>query len=64
MTLRELQACVVLRGSKLQPKDKKRVIVETKETEDSSLTMKNVTAAIRLLGSGFFHEEGEEFQDL
>jgi hypothetical protein len=54
MSLSELQAYIVLRGSKLPPEDKKRVIVESKDASDSSLTKKNVTAAIRLLGSGFF----------
>ena len=53
MSLSELQAYIVLRGSKLPPEDKKRVIVESKDASDSSLTMKNVTAAIRLLGSSF-----------
>ena len=56
MTLAELQAYVILRGSKLLPEDKKRVIVETKESKDSELTMKSVTSAIRLLGSGFFQD--------
>ena len=56
MSLSELQAYIVLPGSKLPPEDKKRVIVESKDASDSSLTMKNVTAAIRLLGSGFFQD--------
>ena len=56
MSLSELQAYIVLRGSKLPPEDKKRVIVESKDASDSSLTMKSVTAAIRLLGSGFFQD--------
>ena len=56
MSLSELQAYIVLRGSKLPPEDKKRVIVESKDASDSSLTKKNVTAAIRLLGSGFFFQ--------
>ena len=47
---------MILRGSKLLPEDKKRVIVETKESKDSELTMKSVTSAIRLLGSGFFQD--------
>eukprot|EP00435_Cladocopium_sp_Y103_P067890 s2532_g30.t1 len=56
MSLQELQAYIVLRGSKLAPEDKKRVIVESKDAEGSALTMPNVTSAIRLLGSGFFQE--------
>eukprot|EP00435_Cladocopium_sp_Y103_P014544 s4904_g3.t1 len=56
MTLAELQAYIVLRGSKLAPDDKKRVIVESKDTKDHALAMKDVTSAIRLLGSGFFQD--------
>jgi hypothetical protein len=51
--LKELQAYIVLRGSKLGTDDKKRVIVESKAEEGSQLTMEKVTSAIRLLGSGF-----------
>jgi hypothetical protein len=54
--LKELQAYIVLRGSKLGTDDKKRVIVESKAEEGSQLTMEKVTSAIRLLGSGFFQE--------
>ena len=54
LSLPELQAYIVLRGSKLAPEDEKRVIVDTKVASGSELTMKDVTSAIRLLGSGFF----------
>eukprot|EP00435_Cladocopium_sp_Y103_P029874 s473_g7.t1 len=54
--LKELQAYIVLRGSKLGAEDKKRVIVETKAEQGKQLTMESVTSAIRLLGSGFFQE--------
>ena len=54
--LRELQAYIVLRGSKLGHEDKKRVIVESKAEQGNQLTMDNVTSAVRLLGSGFFQE--------
>ena len=54
--LKELQAYIVLRGSKLGHEDKKRVIVESKAEQGDQLTMDNVTSAIRLLGSGFFQE--------
>eukprot|EP00435_Cladocopium_sp_Y103_P059754 s1023_g21.t1 len=56
VSLEELQAYIVLRGSKLAPEDKKRVIVESKDSAGSALAMKDVTSAIRLLGSGFFQE--------
>eukprot|EP00435_Cladocopium_sp_Y103_P002461 s1210_g1.t1 len=54
--LKELQAYIVLRGSRLGAEDKKRVIVDSKAEEGSQLTMSKVTSAIRLLGSGFFQE--------
>ena len=54
--LRELQAYIVLRGSKLGHEDTKRVIVESKAEQGNQLTMDNVTSAVRLLGSGFFQE--------
>ena len=54
--LKELQAYIVLRGSKLGHEDKKRVIVESKAEQGDQLTMDNVTSAIRFLGSGFFQE--------
>ena len=56
MDLKELQAYIVLRGSKLGADDKKRVIIESKAEEGSQLTMKKVTSDIRLLGSGLFQE--------
>ena len=55
--MKELQAYIVLRGSRLAADDKKRkVIIESKAEEGSQLTMEKVTSAIRLLGSGFFQE--------
>ena len=54
MSLSELQAYIVLRGSKLPPEDKKRVIVESKDASDSSLTMKSVTAAFDSWDQGSF----------
>ena len=54
--LKELQAYIVLRGSKLSADDKKRVIIESKAEAGGQLTMEKVTSAIRLLGSGFFQE--------
>ena len=56
LSLPELQAYIVLRGSRLTPEDKKRVIVDTKVASGGELSMKDVTSAIRLLGSGFFQD--------
>ena len=54
--LAEVQAYITLRGGRLSPEDKKRVLVEAGAEQGSKLEMKKVTAAIRMLGSSFFHE--------
>ena len=54
--LEEIRAYVLLRGSKLAQDDKKRVIVESGAESGGVLDVKRVTAAIRMLGSGFFQE--------
>ena len=54
--LEEIRAYVLLRGSKLANDDKKRVIVESGAESGGALDVKKVTAAIRMLGSGFFQE--------
>ena len=54
--LEEIRAYVLLRGSKLASEDKKRVIVESGAEAGGVLDVKKVTAAIRMLGSGFFQE--------
>ena len=56
MKLEELQAYVVLRGSLLSAEDKKRVLVEAGAEAGSELTMARVSAAVRMLGAGFFQE--------
>ena len=56
VSLQEMQAYIVLRGSKLSSEDKKRVIVESKAEKGGELKMNEVSAAIRMLGSGFFQE--------
>ena len=56
MKLEELQAFIMLRGSKLTADDKKRVIVESGGETSGVLEMKKVTSAVRMLGSGFFQE--------
>ena len=54
--LEEIRSYVLLRGSKLTSEDKKRVLVESGAETGSALTLTKVTAAIRMLGSGFFQE--------
>ena len=57
MTLAEVRAYIVLRGSRLGPEDKKRVIVESgAEDGQGELDIKRVTSAIRMLASGFFQD--------
>ena len=55
-TLEEIQAYVVLRGSTLSNDDKKRVVLESDSAGKGQLEMSKVSASIRLLGAGFFHE--------
>ena len=54
--LEELQAYITLRGSNLSPEDKKRVVIDSQVSTDGKLTIPRVSAAIRMLGAGFFHE--------
>ena len=54
MTIAELQAYVVLRGSQLTAEEKKRVIMDNKVS--GTITMKKVHEAIRVLGASFFNE--------
>ena len=56
VTLSELQAYIVLRGSNLGSEDKKRVVIESESAADGKLTVEKVTSAIRMLGAGFFQE--------
>ena len=57
MDLSQVQAYVLLRGSRLTPEDKKRVLVESgAESEGKALEWKRVVAAIRMLGSAFFQD--------
>ena len=55
LSMEELQAYVLLRGSQLQAEDKKRVILEC-DAKKGSLEVSQVSAAIRMLGAGFFQE--------
>ena len=56
VTLEELQAYIVLRGSQLSADDKKRVILESESSKEHALDMTKVTSSVRMLGSGFFHD--------
>ena len=53
----EIQSYIILRGSKLNADDKKRVIVESGAEKGGALeVLTKVQAAIRMVGSGFFQE--------
>ena len=54
MSIEDLQAFIVLRGSTLGPDDKKRVILEGDQAATGKLTIKKVGESIRLLGASFF----------
>ena len=54
--MKQVQAYVILRGSRLAGEDKKRVIVESGAEASGKLDVKRVSQAIRMLGSGFFQE--------
>eukprot|EP00435_Cladocopium_sp_Y103_P040013 s2586_g10.t2 len=55
-SLAEIQSYVILRGSRLNADDKKRVIVESGAEQGGALELTKVRAAIRMLGSGFFQD--------
>ena len=54
MTMSDLQAYVVLRGSQLTADEKKRVILDSEKA--GTLTMTKVHEAIRILGASFFQD--------
>lgn len=57
LTLDQLQAYVLLRGSRLSAEDKKRVLVESgAEGSSKTLEWSKVVAAIRMLSSNFFQD--------
>ena len=57
INLAEVQAYIILRGSKLSMEDKKRVLVESgAEKAGEELQMKKDSAAIRMLGPSSFQE--------
>ena len=56
ITLAQLQAYVVLRGSRLSAEDKKRVLVESGAEGGDELSITKVSKAVRMLGASFFEE--------
>jgi len=56
LTLAQLQAYVVLRGSRLSGEDKKRVLVESGAEGGEELSIVKVSKAVPMLGAGFFEE--------
>lgn len=56
LTMKEIQAYIILRGSQLSGDDKKRVLVESGAEADGALTQTRVNQAIRMLGSNFFQD--------
>ena len=56
LSLDDLQAYILLRGSSLNAEDKKRVILESDNSLEGCLTLKRVSEAVRLLGATFFHD--------
>ena len=54
LSLDDLQAYILLRGSSLNAEDKKRVILESDNSLEGKLTVKRVSEAVRLLGATFF----------
>ena len=56
ISLAELQAYILLRGSVLTAEEKKRVILDSDNSLEGELTLKKVTDSVRLLGADFFHE--------
>lgn len=56
MSLAELQAYIILRGSRLTGDDKKPVLVESGAEDSGKLKMSKVAAAVGMLGSSLFQE--------
>eukprot|EP00435_Cladocopium_sp_Y103_P072573 s12_g40.t1 len=56
LSMSDLQAFVLLRGSTLTPEEKKRVILESDNSLEGKLTVGRVSEAVRILGATFFQE--------
>ena len=56
ISMEDLQAFVLLRGSTLSPEEKKKVILESDNSLEGKLTTGRVSEAIRILGATFFQE--------
>ena len=57
LSLEDLQAFILLRGSNLTPDEKKRVILEADNSLEGKLTVRKVTDAVRLLGAAFLNRK-------
>ena len=56
ISLKDLQPYITLRGSQLPSEDKKRVLLDVDAAGTGKLSMEKVSASIRMLGAGFFHD--------
>ena len=56
IALKDLQPYITLRGSQLSAEDKKRVLLDVDAAGTGKLSMDKVSASIRMLGAGFFHD--------
>ena len=54
--LKEIQAYILLRGSRLGSDDKKRVIVDSGAEKGGEFEVAKVEAAVCMIGSGFFQD--------
>ena len=57
LSLEDLQAFILLRGSNLTPDEEKRVILEADNSLEGKLTVRKVTDAVRLLGAAFLNRK-------
>eukprot|EP00435_Cladocopium_sp_Y103_P075501 s304_g58.t2 len=56
LSMSDLQAFVLLRGSTLSSEEKKRVVLEADNSLEGKLTVNRVSESVRLLGASFFQE--------
>ena len=54
--LEDLQAYVTLRGALLSSDDKKRVILDSDQSLEGTLTVTKVQESVRMLGTSFFQD--------
>jgi len=56
LSMEDLQAFVLLRGSTLTPEEKKKVILESDNNLEGKFIVTKVSEIIRILGTTFFQE--------